>query len=157
MADPWEKSKRRSIGNSVRPLKNFTIYLDEGFDCPEVKGALVKAGIKFISHFDRFPSGMEDEAIFARIGRKGWVRLTLDRQNRHRDLERQNILDHKVRQFVFTANLGGVALGKLVVSCYPHIRQFCHRHGKPLVATVTKSGQIVLRMDCTGKPLPLRP
>jgi hypothetical protein len=152
MGDPKRRSKKRSSGKQAKsqPLKNFTLYLDESFDCGEVKAALLAANIKFRVYSEDFKEGEEDPNILPLVGRRGWAMLTCDSKNRYRGLERKSILQHKVRQFVFSANLGGTALAKLLVSVYPKMRAFAKAHSRPFVACVTKSGDIYLRMDHRG-------
>ena len=139
------------MATSAKPLKNFTLHLDEGFDCPEVRAALDRAGIKYISLSNSFPSGTEDSKILEVVGKRGWTRITLDRNNRYRHIEKDNILRFRVRQFVFRANLGGHALANLLVTCYPRMREFARLHGRPFVAHITKGGTIHLRLDKDGQ------
>ena len=57
---------------------------------------------------------------------------------------------YKVRQFVFSANLGGPALANLLVTVYPDMREFARENERPFVAIVTAVGNIYLRMDKSG-------
>ena len=63
--------------------------------------------------------------------------LTHDSKNRYRVLERKNILRYRVRQFTFTANLGGHALARLLVEVYPKMRKFARENERPFVAIIT--------------------
>jgi hypothetical protein len=99
---------------------------------------------------ESFKRGEEDPNILQLAGKRGWVLLTCDSKNRYRELERKSILRHRVRQFIFTANLGGAALAKLLVDVYPEIRKFCRENERPFVAVITKAGNIYLRMDHHG-------
>ena len=95
---------------------------------------------------DHFGTGTGDYELLKLAGRKGWVMLTLDRQNRRRDIERQAVQQFEVKQFVFSANLGGFRLGQLLVAVLPRIRKFCHENTPPFIATITASGQIERRL-----------
>jgi PIN like domain len=148
MGDPKRRSKKRSIGK--RPLKNFTLYLDQSFDCEEVKVALSAANIKFRVYTQDFKPGEDDTNILPLCGQHGWAMLTIDRKNRYRGLERQSIMRFRVRQFIFTANLGGAALAQLLVSVYQKMRKFALENSRPFVAVITKNGDIYLRMDHRG-------
>jgi len=150
MGDPRQKSQKRFRGKSARPLRNFTLYLDESFDCSEVKEALSKANIKFKLYSDHFPRGQEDEQILQLCGRHGWAMLTCDRKNRYRDLERKVVVRFRVRQFVFSGNLGAEQLAKLLVETYSEMRRFARANERPFIAVVTKIGNIYLRMDKRG-------
>jgi PIN like domain len=152
MGDPKKRSQKRSSGKQAkRPLKNFTLYLDESLDCEEVRNVLSSANIKFRCCSEDFKKGEEDSTILHLAGKHGWAMLTHDTKNRYRELERRNILSYRVRQFIFTANLGGHALAQLLVNVYPKMRHFARENGRPFVAVVTKSGDIYLRMDSQGK------
>jgi hypothetical protein len=152
MGDPKRRSKKRSSGKQAKskPLKNFTLYLDESFDCEEVKTALSAAHIKYRVFSESFKRGEEDPNILQLAGTRGWALLTCDSKNRYRELERKSIFRHRVRQFIFTANLGGAALANLLVAAYPEIRKFCRENERPFVAVITKAGNIYLRMDHRG-------
>jgi len=98
----------------------------------------------------KFKKGEEDQKILEACGRHGWAMLTCDRRNRYRELERRAVLQNRVRQFVFSANLGGLALANLLVKVYQEMRKFSRQHGRPFVAIVTRVGNIYLRMDKQG-------
>jgi hypothetical protein len=154
MVDPKQKSKKRSSGNSGKQkrslLKNFTLYLDESFDSGEVKEVLAQGSIKYRSYSNDFPKGTADGPILKKAGKRGWVLLTCDSRNRFREAERQAVLLYKVRQFVFSGNLGGITLARLIVKIKNKMRQFCRDHERPFVANITQSGKIQLRMDKDG-------
>jgi hypothetical protein len=150
MVDPKGRSERRFSGKSGKPLKNFTLFLDESFDYTEVKQELVKANIKHRVYTEFFTRGEEDCDMLPLVGRRGWAMLTCDKRNRRRGLERKAILLHNVRQFVFQGNLGGIYMGNLLVKTYPRLREFARRNQRPFVAIVTKAGNINLRMDKDG-------
>jgi hypothetical protein len=153
MGDRKKRSRKRSAGKRARPLKNFTLYLDQSFDCKEVKAALSAGNIKYRVYTEDFHPGAEDTSILPLVGKRGWAILTCDAKNRYRDMERKTILQHKVRQFIFTANLGGAALAKLLVDTYPKMREFARENERPFVAVITKAGDIYPRMNSQGKTL----
>jgi len=100
---------------------------------------------------DHFPKGEEDEQILELCGRHGWAMLTCDRKNRYRELERKAVLRFRVRQFIFSGNLGGKELAKLLVDCHPAMRNFARLNERPFIAIVTKNGDIYGRMDKDGR------
>ena len=112
--------------------------------------ALARENIKYIPFSAKFKKGEEDQKILEACGRHGWAMLTCDRRNRYRELERRAVLQNRVRQFVFSANLGGLALANLLVKVYQEMRKFSRQHGRPFVAIVTRVGNIYLRMDKQG-------
>jgi hypothetical protein len=56
-----------------------------------------------------------------------------------------------VRQFVFSGNMGGEELAKLLVETYQKMREFTRKTERPFIAVVTKIGNVYLRMDSKGK------
>ena len=155
MVDPKQKSKAQSSGNwgKRRPrllLKNPTFYLDESLDCREVKQVLDDASIKYKVYSQHFSRSEDDEAILKLAGQRGWLMLTGDSKNRFRDAERRAVLFYKVRLFIFSGNMGGIPLARLVISLKNKIFQFCREHEPPFIATITTGGKILLRMDKRG-------
>ena len=115
-----------------------------------MKSALISANIKFRVYSQDFTSGEEDPNILPLAGKHGWAMLTCDGKNRYRGLEQKSILRYKVRQFVFSGNLGGATLAELLVKVYPEMRTFARGNSRPFVAVITKSGDIYKRMDHRG-------
>lgn len=115
-----------------------------------MKAALSAAKIKFRVYTQDFKPGEDDTSILPLVGKRGWAMITFDTRNRYRDLERKSILRHRVRLFVFTANLGGAALARLLVGVYQDMKNFARENGRPFVAVVTKAGNIYARMDYKG-------
>ena len=115
-----------------------------------MKAALSAANIKFRVYSQDFTGGEEDSNILPLVGKRGWAMLTCDSQNRYRLLERKTIQQHRVRQFIFSGNLGAARLAELIVSVYPKMRSFARENERPFVAVITKSGEINLRMDHKG-------
>jgi len=115
-----------------------------------VKAALSDANIKFRVYSEDFRVGEEDSKILLLAGKRGWAMLTCDSKNRYRELERKIILRYRVRQFIFSANLGGATLAQLLVSVYPKMRTFARENSRPFVAVITKSGNIYPRMNQRG-------
>lgn len=102
--------------------------------------------MRYHVYSDHFKTGTSDPEILKLAGRKGWVMLTLDRQNRRREVERKAVEVFKVKQFVFAANLGAFKLAQVLVEALPKIRKFCHDNAPPYIAVITTSGQIERRL-----------
>lgn len=63
-------------------------------------------GIKFIPHGDRFSPGVVDTDWLPVAGEERWAVLTADKRIRFNELEIAQVIDHGVRQFVFSSGLG---------------------------------------------------
>jgi hypothetical protein len=84
MTDPWQKSKKLSNGKqerrSANKQHNPTFYLDENFDCPEVRDILDRAGVRYRIYKQDVSanSGSEDTAFLPQVGEHGWLLITAD-------------------------------------------------------------------------------
>jgi hypothetical protein len=80
------------------------------------------------------------------VGSKGWVLLTADKRIRYNFLEKRALERHAVREFVFTSgNMSGQEMAAALEMALPKIRNFCQRHKPPLVAAITRTGEVHLR------------
>src|ERR1035438_7956808 len=97
MSDPWQKSKRQSSGKRGGPSKsrqhNPTFWLDENFDCPEVKRVLDRAGIRYRMYKQdvRPNSGSVDTSFLPKVGERGWLLITADWHQRTRPREADDL------------------------------------------------------------------
>jgi len=152
MGNRKRRSRKRSSGKQAKskPLKNFTLYLDESFDCEEVKAALSKATIKFRVYTEDFSGATEDASILPLVGERGWAMLTCDSKNRYRGVERGSILRFSCSSVCFFRGILAALLSQICLSGYRKMRTFTREHSRPFVAVITKSGDIYLRMDHRG-------
>jgi hypothetical protein len=155
MVDPWQKSKRRSSGSSgerSKRLKSYIFFLDENFDCHEVKTLLENKGVKYRLYSDVVPSncGIDDTEFLPTVGRKGWILITSDVKQRYRTREKEDLKRFGVRHFALPGNLGAIGMAELLVSCKNKIQQFCREHEPPFSASINKQRRIELRMDIAG-------
>lgn len=143
------RSKKRSGGKKDAPHRGFTLYLDENYNCEEVKERLTRANIRFKAGlFD----GKPDSLFLPEIGRRKWILITTDKRIRYREIEKAAVVKSKVRLFVFTSgNMGHAAMADALVKAKTSMRNFCKTHESGFSASVHKSGKIELRMDHTGK------
>jgi hypothetical protein len=141
------KSKKRSYGKERnRPLKSFTLFLDENVDFDDVAQALNSAGVRYQRHRDHFKSGVDDETLLASVGKHRWILLTTDQRQRSRQIEKIQILRHRIRQFVFTSgNLSKATMVAALRRGRPKMKQLCSSNPGPFSASISKSGDVVLR------------
>jgi PIN like domain len=156
MVDPWQKSKKRLSGSSGAPsrkrLPNLTFYLDENWDCPDVKDELHRAGIRYRIYKQDVPAnvGTRDEAFLPKVGQRGWVLVTADWHQRYRPREIADLRLYKVRHFALPGNLGASAMAKLLVATKNDIRACCRDNEPPISASVMRQGGVRLLMDAKG-------
>src|SRR5262249_29415672 len=100
MVDPRQKSKRRSSGEQAGPSgkeKNRTFYLDENFDCPEVKELLDRHGVRYRIYKQDTVSGAEDRTFLPKVGERGWLLITADWHQRTRPREAEDMRRYGVK------------------------------------------------------------
>jgi hypothetical protein len=153
MVDPWQRSKRLSSGKSGKKSRprNRGFYLDENYDCPEVKDALDGIGVSYrVYSQDVKPnSGIQDEDIFPHVGTK--IFITGDADQRRKERIRYEIKRLRIRAFVLPSNLSKIGKAQLLKKAKNKIMTFCGIHDGPFVANIDKQGKIELRMDKDGK------
>lgn len=153
MGDRKEKSKRQSDGSQDRSQPDpFVLFLDEtSHNCAPIHEALGSMSIAFERHGAHFTSGVNDETWLPEIGKRGWAVLTCDKRIRYNELERLQIVRHRIRQFVFTSgNMSGVMMGEALRVAIPKMLRLFSSHPAPFIAYISKSGNVEVRFDKQG-------
>src|SRR5260370_39898673 len=152
MAEQTPKAKKPSDGNQEQ-LEPFVVFLDEtSHNCAPIHRALESAEIEFVQHGSKFRSGEFDEVWLPVVGNAGWAVLTCDKRIRYNQLEREKIIEHGIREFVFTSgNLNGAQMGEILKKALPSMRRMFHEYPAPFIATISKAGLITVRFDKNGK------
>ena len=143
------KSRKRYGGRKERArLNTFVLYLDENLcNCQEILQVLSEKKVRFKRHLDVFPGATKDPVFLPTVGRKGLTLLTCDSDMRRRGLEKQAILQNRVRMFAFTSNnLGGMKMAQILRKTLVRMRQFVRTHHPPFIASISEGGGIYLRL-----------
>jgi hypothetical protein len=91
-------------------------------------------------HDRHFHQSAPDVEWLEFVGRQGWIVLTKDEAIRRNHLEREALLEAKVRAFIITAaRLSGRELGQLVVDSLGRIRRLTRRQPAPFIARLSRS------------------
>jgi hypothetical protein len=152
MSDPWDKSKRQSSGNSAKKSRQrkYTFWLDEDFDCPEVKEILHRAGVRFHIYKQDAPSGTEDHRFFPKVGKRGWILITGDWHQRYRPREAHDLHKYRVRHFAMPGNLGATGMAELLIQAKNSIFACCRDNEPPISASIHRNGAVQLLRDKRG-------
>jgi hypothetical protein len=152
MGDPWDKSKKQSSGNSAKKSRQrkYTFWLDEDFDCPEVKEILHRAGVRFHIYKQDAASGTEDYRFFPKVGRRGWILITGDWHQRYRPREAHDLQKYRVRHFTMPGNLGAQGMAELLVKAKNSIFACCRDNEPPISANIHRDGAVQLIRDKHG-------
>jgi hypothetical protein len=110
--------------------------------------ALVHNEIHHERHGEHFPAGTEDSIWLPFVGQKGWILLTKDKRIRFNDLEKQAVIANRVREFYFTSgNFNGEAMAALLAVALPEMFRLCRMHRPPFIASITKAGNVHVRLQ----------
>lgn len=153
MAAQIKKSKKQSDGNPEQSQPEFVLFLDEtSHNCAPIHSALEASRTKFVRHGSLFKPGVFDEDWLPIVGAEGWAVLTCDKRIRYNQLEREKIIEHGIREFVFTSgNLNGADMGLILREALPKMKKLFKEYPAPFIASISKSGNVVVRFDRGGK------
>jgi hypothetical protein len=119
---------------------------------------LEAASVPYIRHLaiyprDQYPDPVPDEVWLDLVGRNGWTVITADKRNRYEPLEMAKIIQHEIREFIFTSgNLTGSDMAQILRDNLPKIDRLCKRTHPPLIASIARSG-ITVRYPRPTKPI----
>lgn len=85
-------------------------------------------------------------------GKERWPVLTSDKRIRFNQLEREQVMVHGVRQFVFSSgNLSGAMMGEIIKIAMSRMRRVLAECEPPFIACITQSGIVEVRYDKNGQ------
>ncbi len=139
---PRKKPKKPSAVNNAPP-ESPPIFLDRSLDGEKLTEALRAHGVVVHRHRDFFVHDTRDEDWLTTVGEKGWVVLTKDKRIRYRSIEREALINARVRAFVLVAgNLSGNDIAETFTRALPKILAFIGEHEPPFIARILKNGEI---------------
>jgi hypothetical protein len=152
MAEQIPKSKKLSDGNQEQ-LEPFVVFLDEtSHKCAPIHQALASANAKMVQHGSMFRAGEYDEVWLPVVGKAGLAVLTCDKRIRYNQLEREKVIEHGIREFVFTSgNLSGAQMGEILKKALPSMKRIFREYPPPFIATISKAGAVTVRFDKSGR------
>lgn len=147
-----KKSKRQSDGKDTSPPSAVVLYLDENLcDCRPIQLVLEKHGIRYQRHLAVYARGTEDHVWLPFVGDQGWVVLGKDKNLRYNMIERDALLENKVRSFEFAkGNLSKDEMADALDLAIPQILAMLAREEAPFVASITKNGTVHLKWNAKG-------
>jgi hypothetical protein len=84
-------------------------------------------------------------------GKEGWAVLTADKRIRFNQLEVVQVMQHGVRQFVFSSgNLSGAMMGNILSTAVARVQEIFYEQEAPFIACITQSGNVEVRYDKNG-------
>jgi hypothetical protein len=128
------------------------LFLDEtSHNCVPIHTSLDTLKIEYVRHGSLFESGADDEVWLPVVGQKRWAVLTCDKRIRYNQLEREKIMEHGIREFVFTSgNLNGETMGSILKIAASKMQRLFAQYPPPFIATISQSGSVTVRYDKDG-------
>jgi predicted nuclease of predicted toxin-antitoxin system len=123
----------------------LVFFVDRSLGKRIVPEALRRAGETVQVHDDHFAPDAKDADWLSVVGTRGWVVLTKDERIRYRMIEQQAMMRASVAAFILTAGgVTGAEMANIFISALPKIRRFVRKYPRPFIASVTRSGTVVL-------------
>jgi hypothetical protein len=147
MAGRRRKSKKRSDASSRStklPDERFEFFIDECVAYHHVAATLREAG--FVAHVpgpETFSTGTQDVDWLPRVGERGWILITKDKNIRKRGLELRALNQARVRTFVVTAaGLKGEEQAQLLNDALPAMLRLLRRRSVNFIARITAESSV---------------
>jgi hypothetical protein len=135
-----KKSKKPS-GTRAEQLLRETIFFVDYCLGRQAGEALRAAGLRVEFHTDHFKQDEPDLGWLPEMGKRGWVVLTKDKEIRRKQVERDAVLESKVRMFALgSGNMTGQEIGEVFCRNRLKMARFIMRNNHPFIASVTQSG-----------------
>ncbi|MCC6452388.1 MAG: hypothetical protein IT171_05820 [Acidobacteria bacterium] len=126
---------------SKRP-DSIEIFIDRALG-RRIAESLIEAGAIVHLHDDYFAQGVEDEVWLTKVGEFGWVVLTKDKHIRYRTIEREALMNARVKAFIFmSGNVSFSDMTQIVAKALPAIERFTHTHPAPFIAGIYKDASV---------------
>lgn len=138
-----KKSKKRSASNNAAPPDTPVLFIDRCAWSHKLGEALIKIGVPFIPHHEKFAPACPDEEWLEAVGKQGWIVLTRDKNIRRKPNELRAFREHGVIGFVLTSGDASAAdTAALVTSVYPKLIRKAKGTNPPAMFSVTLAGAI---------------
>lgn len=129
----------------------FVFFCDRALGRRVVPQLIKDANEEVRIHDEMFDQDTPDEVWLEVIGKNGWVALTKDSAIRRNQLLIRSVMTYNVAIFmVGRADATGDEVGKCVVDALPSIKKALRRFRRPLVASVSLTGQVTVLHDRNG-------
>lgn len=143
------RSKKRSdVNSNSRPLDSLEIFIDRCLG-KKIALPLIEAGANVHLHDDYFDQNVEDQEWLTDVGKRGWLVLTKDQWIRRRPLERDSLLNAKLKVFCFMSGSTPFSeMADIFAKALPTIRKIADNTPPPFIAGIYKDASV--RVIFTG-------
>lgn len=130
-----------------KPLDALKIFIDRSLG-KKIAVPLREAGAEVFLHDDYFAQDVEDEEWLLEVGRKGWIVLTKDKMIRKRTIEREALLNAKVKAFFFmSGSIPFAEIAQIFVKALPSIKKFVTENEPPFIAGIYKDASVKMILN----------
>ena len=131
------KKSKKPLGTRAELLLERSVFFTDCCLGKHVGQALRGVGLKVELHCDHFKEDEADTVWIPKVGAKGWIVLTKDKNIRRRPREIEAVTAGNVRMFTLpNANLTGQEMAERFVESRLRIARFLKKHQPPFVAVV---------------------
>lgn len=128
-----------------KPPEPPVFFLDRNLGRNKFSNTLRALGLRIEVHDDHFRPDASDAEWLREVGARRWVVVTIDRRIRYRQLEWLACKAGMVRAFAFSSgNLRAEEMAGIFVKALPNIIRFLDEQQGPFLATITKSGDVLM-------------
>jgi len=128
-----------------KPPETFVFFLDRNLGRNKFSNILRAKGLRIEVHDDHFNPDASDPEWLTEVGKREWVVVTVDRRIRYRQLEWLAFKAGMVRAFAFSSgNLRAEEMARIFLKALPKIGRFLEEEQAPFLATITKSGEVLM-------------
>ena len=125
------------------PLRDPIFFIDKCLGLKVVPAALRACGLTVELKTDHFPQETPDSQWLTEVGKRGWIVLSKDQNLKHNHLEIVALLKSNTHSFILmSAQLTGDEMAQAFITAMPQIKNIIAKQPPPLVATVTKEGEV---------------
>lgn len=122
-------------------------FVDRSLGAVDVPRALRAAGAKVEVHDDHFGQDTEDAEWLGDVGARGWIVLTKDARIQRHPLEMKALMAAGVGAYILTTvGVTGTEMAEILVKALPKMIRQVETRQRPFVATVSRSGEITIKV-----------
>ena len=132
-----------SSRSTASPDHPYEFFIDECVAARPVAAMLLAHGHPAHVQYDTFGSGTPDLEWLPKVGARGWILITKDKQIRKREIELHALRQARVRAFVLTAaGLTGDEQARVLERALPAMLRLLRRQAATFVARVTAGSHV---------------
>jgi len=110
-----------------------------------VAEVLRKSGITVETHDDHFDKGAQDVEWIPKVGQRGWIVLTKDKNISKNHLERLAVASAGIKMFILASqDLSGSDMAAIFLKSIIAMQEFVRKHPAPFIAKIYRDGSIRL-------------